>query len=152
MKKFIVMLLIAGMTGHTSAMGIFHIDFDVGYLNGERFDHPYRPSSQASCIDCNSILNALQKTNDDRKHPDKKDESQNVTQKTDFHYYIVPLLLQENEEDKFHHQVHTHDVPCWNCLRNSKDVLPAALCRLKHQKTCPEKENFGTYLLPIYTE
>lgn len=143
------MLLIAGMTGHTSAMGIFHIDFDVGYLNCERFDHAFRPFGHSSGIDCSSTLNALQMTNDDRKHPDKKGESQNLTKEAGFYYHFVPLLLQENEEEKFHHLVHTHDVPCWNCLPNSKDVLPAELYRLKHQQTRPEKENFGTYLLPI---
>ena len=145
------MLLIAGMTGHSSAMGIFHIDFDVGHPTCERIDHASRPSGHTSHLEGITVI-ATPKTSDERKHPDKKGESQNLAKETGFYYHFVPLILPENAEDKFHHQVHTHDVPCWNCLPNSKDILPAVLCRLRHQQTRPEKGNFGTYLLPISTE
>jgi DNA-directed RNA polymerase specialized sigma54-like protein len=152
MKKFLLMLLVAGVSGFTRARELFPVDVDVGY-----------PAQQASarymtCPNIKTIRHSCKKIHYDLKtlneinYTDKGRESQSLTAEAGILNGFVPFVLIENADEKFHHLVHTHDVPNWNILRNYREACPNAQCRSQRQTRLPDNGMSGHQLLPILTE
>ncbi len=152
MKRFLLMLLVAGISGFPGAREIFPVDFDVGYpVQQMSARYMTCPNIKPMRHSCKKIRYELQVLNE-IYYTDKGRESQSLTAEAGILNGFVPFVLFENTDDKFHHLVHTHDVPNWNSLRNCGEACPCAQCRSPRQTRLPDNGMSGHQMLPLLTE
>lgn len=152
MKKITLILLMAGMSGFAGTRGVFLLDVDVGNPAHYTTDRPVLSGlAEMGDQDCSACHMATQ-GDDENNYSNRSKVSENMVIAACLDCSFLPLITREYAEEKYHHQVHTHDVPDWTIINCCDDFCPAMLCRIKHQQDFPDRRTTRLCTLPLVPE